>query len=218
MSLVAAKKLGNKTQNCPEVDCQAVCGECEHIQYVYDNSEAISGSPEVFLGLVDSMLATHDNYMQQLCDYAPDICKRGELANFPCIQCGLIDPSCIVVGEPVYHLQACIDCVCFTPLDFSGCEQTHVDLSLAPYTDIYILIIDSLEELSSGYANGCTAEEFLKKFLPDAKLLFFKDSGYHFTIGNVSQDILAILPLLAALAPIPLGARLTYYLSCGETI
>ncbi len=213
--MIPANTLGNKSTDCPEVVCYDTCAPCEHKQFVYDNSTEFVGNPKTLLSVIDAVLDVHEKYLQQLCELELDVCKRGELANFPCNQCGLIDPAtCLVLGEPIYNLQSCNDCMCYTPLDFSGCTQRNVDLSKAPYTAIYSQMIEAIDELSSGYANGGTVESFLQKFLPGSSLLFVRDGIYHISIGTVTNDILSILPLLERLAPLPIGAGLRYYTAC----
>jgi len=212
----SAPTLGNRSQNCPEIICYDTCAPCEHKQYVFDNSTNFNGRAVGFEQVIESMLSKHDDYVAALCAYIPDICKRGELVNFPCIQCGLIDPECITFGPTVYNLQSCTGCVCFQPIYFTDCTISNVDLSTPTYLEIYTDMIEALEQLAGGFANGQTAEDFLKLFLPQAELLFFDNGTYHFSIGQATAEVLAILPLLADLAPIPLGAKLQYYLACPD--
>jgi len=216
--MLPAPQLGQKSQNCPRPECTTGCGVCEHKQYVFDNSTAFNGDPEDLINLVDSVLLVHEGYMRMLCDYQIDICKRGELANFPCIQCGQIDPNCIELGEQITYLQSDSDCKCFKPLDFSNCEERIVDLSQFPYLEIFEQMVIAIDELSFGFANGQTVEDFLKRFLPDASLLFFRDNTYHFTIGQSNATVLSILPIIQALSPLPFGAKIRFYLACPDTL
>lgn len=215
MLIDQAPKLGLSSVGCPEVECYDTCAPCEHKNYVFANSTPLSGRSTNLLAIVNAVLEVHEEYLQRLCDYQLDICKRGELVGFPCLQCGFIDPSCITYGESIFLPSACAECPCFRPVEFSNCQISTVDLSVV-VPDLYPLIVDALEELSGGFASGRTLQTFFQKFLPDSGLLFFRDSTYHFSLGNASTEALSILPLLINLAPVPFGAQVLFYINCLE--
>lgn len=213
--MLSAPTLGSRSQECPEIVCYDTCTPCEHKQYVFDSSTNFNGKAEGFEQVVDAILSKHDDYVAALCSYQADICKRGELVNFPCVQCGFIDPACVILGEPLFLPEICAECPCFKPLDFSQCSVSSVDLSVA-VPSIYGDIVGALEMLVGRFASGGAIETFFNQFLPDAALLFFKDSVYHFSLGNASNDVMSILPLLIDLAPVPIGASVQFYINCDE--
>lgn len=213
--LEAASTLGNKSQDCSQPICYDTCAPCEHKQYVFDQSEPFNGLAPNLVALTEAVLDVHDAYIAELCNLELDICKRGELAGFPCVQCGFIDPSCVTYGDPLFLPTVCAECPCFRPLDFSQCNQVSVDLSVV-VPDIYARIILALEQLSGRYANGGTLADFFLAFLPQSNLLFFKDSTYHFSLGSSDSQVLSILPLLISLAPVPIGTKVQFYINCDS--
>jgi len=212
----SATTLGNKSQGCPEIRCYDTCSVCEHKNYVFENSTPLSGQSNLLLAVIESVLTVHEEYIQCLCDYEQTVCQRGEVVGFPCMQCGFINPDCISYGEPIFLPEQCSECPCFRPVMFDNCEIMTADVSVV-LPDVYPEIVNALEELSGGFANGSTMESFFQKFLPESNLLFFKDSTYHFSLGNADNSILSILPLLINIAPVPFGARVLFYINCEES-
>lgn len=132
-------ELGGKfSENCPKCDPRECYVECRHVnQFMgqYYNSENYINSPR-HKALTESILNLQDSILQDICSFEFDICVKGSLVGFDCIQC---EDVCQDGAEE-------FECG-YDKIIFDNCVKTKIDFTSDPALQaIYENVINALSQ------------------------------------------------------------------------
>lgn len=208
-----ANKLGNKSSDCFPPDCSSTCSPCDHIDFVYSESEGIIGNPTRLLEIVNAMLSVHQECVAEICSPNLEICNRADVVSFACVQCVLIDTNCITYDDSIYDGVNCNDS-CLSLINHSSCDPSFVDLSQDRYSEILEKIVSALENLEADFASAQLSEDFMSQIIDDFSFINYNEGCYDFYVGTLSEEYLEILPLFKRILPIPFGACARFFTDC----
>ena len=94
--------------------------------------------------LAESILNLQDTQLSQICEFELDVCVKGALSGFPCVQCKDVCKSGVIAFDCDYDKITFYDCVT-TSVDF----QSTPELAL-----LYLSIINAIKSVYSVDVKG----------------------------------------------------------------
>ena len=166
---------GQFSESCPKCfrrECYVACRHLNETMLAFYNFENYLGA-ERHKALAESILNLQDTQLSQICEFELDICVKGALVGFPCVQCKEVCTTGTIAFDCAYD-----------KITFDDCVTTAIDFQSTPaLTLLYLSIINALKSVYSVDIKG--VEEYANSvFSVSSEVVQFKSDTMYLNLNR----------------------------------